>query len=81
MDEVISLLRETNFPAYAQLQGFKGAILLTDAVTNKGISITLWETEADTKASDARIQEQRQRARKSQDTSPVVEHYQVSVQV
>ena len=79
MDEVISLLRESNYPAYANHQGFKGAMLLTQAGTNKSISITLWETEADTRASDARIQEHRQAARDAQDSPPVVEYYEVSV--
>ena len=79
MDEVISLLRESNYPAYAQQQGFKGAIMLTDAVTNMGKSITFWETEADSKADDAIVQEQRQKARDAQDNPPVIEHYEVSV--
>ena len=79
MDEVISLLRESSYPAYTNHQGFKGAMLLTQAGTNKSISITLWETEADTRASDARIQEHRQAARDAQDNPPVVEYYEVSV--
>ena len=79
MDEVISLLRETNYPAYAQVQGFKGAILVTAAVTNKGISITLWETDADIRPGDIHMEEQR--ARETQDNPSVVEYYAVSVQV
>lgn len=80
MDEVISLLRETNYPAYASQQGFKGAMLLTQSGTGKSISITLWESEADTKAGDARNQEHRQAAREAQDNPPVVDYYELSAQ-
>ena len=45
LDEVISLLRDTNYPAFASQQGFKGAMLLTQSATGKSVSITLWETE------------------------------------
>ncbi len=80
LDEVISLLRDTNYPAYASQQGFKGAMLLTQSGTGKSVSITLWETEAGTRASDAQNQERRQAARQAQDNPPVVEYYEVSVQ-
>ncbi len=39
MNEAIAIFRDT-VPAASQQQGNRGAILLTDAVTNKGISIT-----------------------------------------
>ena len=80
MDEVINLLRETNYPAYASQQGFKGAMLLTQSDTGKSVSITLWETEADTKAGDNRLQEGREAAREAQDNPPVIEYFEVSVQ-
>ena len=40
MNEAIAIFRDTVVPAASQQQGNRGAILLTDAVTNKGISIT-----------------------------------------
>jgi heme-degrading monooxygenase HmoA len=53
IDEAATLYRDSVIPAAKQQKGFSGAMLLTDAVTGKGISITLWETEADQKASEA----------------------------
>lgn len=39
---------DTNIgPAIAANKGFRGALLLTDEQTGEGISITLWESEAD----------------------------------
>ena len=53
VDEAAMLYRDSVIPAAKQQKGFSGAMLLTDDVTGKGISITLWETEADQKASEA----------------------------
>ena len=53
IDEAAMLYRDSVIPAAKEQKGFSGAMLLTDPVTGKGISITLWETEADQKASDA----------------------------
>ena len=42
---------DTNIgPAIAANKGFRGALLLTDEKTGEGISITLWDSEADGKA-------------------------------
>ncbi len=80
MDEMISILRDTNYPAYKQDQGFKGALLLTDPNTGKGISILLWETEADMRAGEASSEERRRRVGETLIEPPVTEHYEVSVQ-
>ena len=53
IDEAATVYRDSIIPAAKQQKGFSGAMLLTDPVTGKGISITLWETEADQKASEA----------------------------
>jgi heme-degrading monooxygenase HmoA len=50
-EEATSLLRDVMLPKARELQGFKGALILNDAVMNTGITITLWETEADLEAS------------------------------
>jgi len=47
MDEAISIMKNNTHPTHRSQQGFKNAILLTDPKTNKALSITLWETEAD----------------------------------
>jgi heme-degrading monooxygenase HmoA len=53
IDEAATVYRDSIIPAAKEQKGFSGAMLLTDPVTGKGISVTLWETEADQKASDA----------------------------
>ncbi len=52
-DEGIRLHRDSVAPACKQQKGFKGLYLLTDQKTNKSITITLWETEADMNAAEA----------------------------
>ncbi len=46
MDEAISMMRDSTYPASRNQEGFKSAILLTNPKTGKALSITLWETEA-----------------------------------
>jgi heme-degrading monooxygenase HmoA len=53
IEEAAMIYSDSIIPAAKQQKGFKAAMLLTDPDTGKGISITLWETEADQKASDA----------------------------
>jgi hypothetical protein len=50
-DEAMSILRDIMLPKAKEQQGFKGALILSDAHADKGIIITLWETEADLLAS------------------------------
>jgi heme-degrading monooxygenase HmoA len=52
LEEFICLVREVSFPEAKRQPGFKNAYLLTDDVTGISIIITLWETEADLKASE-----------------------------
>jgi len=47
VEEVTRLYRESVIPAAQQQRGFRGALLFTDPKTSKGVSITLWESEAD----------------------------------
>lgn len=53
VEEAVSIYRDSVIPAAKQQKGFKSALLLTDPDTGKGVSITLWESEADQKASEA----------------------------
>jgi heme-degrading monooxygenase HmoA len=52
-DNLAQIVRELIIPASKQQKGFKGALVLRDVNTGKGISITLWETEADLRANEA----------------------------
>lgn len=47
LEEAISVIRDSTVPAAQQQNGFKGYLLLVDRSTGKGITITLWEEEAD----------------------------------
>jgi heme-degrading monooxygenase HmoA len=52
-DQAVRVYQESVVPAAQQEAGFKGALLLTDPETSQGISISLWESEADLLASEA----------------------------
>jgi len=52
IDEAKRIFSESVIPAAKQQKGFKGLLYLTDPVTGKGMSVTLWETEADMKAGE-----------------------------
>ena len=45
-DEAISILRDVMLPRAKEQPGFKGALILGDAEQDKGVVITLWESEA-----------------------------------
>lgn len=51
-DEALALWRDSVVPSLKQTKGFKGAYLTGDRSTGKGVTITLWETEADAAAMD-----------------------------
>ncbi len=84
LDEAIDRYRDSVLPAAEQQKGFKGLYLLTltDRSAGKGISITLWETEADMLAGENSGYYQQQLAKFKDVFSapPVREAYEVSVQ-
>ena len=47
LHETMGLLRDSLYPAFKQMEGFKGALLLTNPSTEKVGGITLWEAESD----------------------------------
>src|SRR2546430_11338028 len=82
-DEGMQMYRESVLPEARQQRGFKGAMALLDRSTDKGMSITLWETEADAQASGTStpyLQEQLARVASLLAAAPVVETYEVTVQ-
>jgi len=52
-DEAVSIWRDKLGPVIKQAKGFKGAYIIGDRNTGKGVTITLWETEADATAMNA----------------------------
>lgn len=81
-DEMIGMFRDSVVPAAKQQKGFKSGLLLTDRGTGKAISISLWDTEADMKTSEASgyIQEQPAKFGAILAAPPTTEHYEVSIQ-
>jgi heme-degrading monooxygenase HmoA len=51
--EAARIYQERVLPAAREQQGFRGALLLTDAETGEGLSVSLWRSEADMHASEA----------------------------
>ena len=45
VQEAVRILRDQIMPAARQLDGFVGAISLTDRATGKDLTITLWDSE------------------------------------
>jgi heme-degrading monooxygenase HmoA len=80
-EAVIGIHRDSVVPACEQENGFKGLYLLQDPATGKGMTITLWETEADMTAGESSGFYQQQVAKfKGVLSGPVVrEAYEVSL--
>lgn len=51
MDEAIRMYQEKSLPERKTHKGFVGAYVLTDRSAGKILAISLWETEADARAS------------------------------
>jgi len=82
IDAAIRFMRETVLPQARSMRGFKGAYLLVDRKTGKGMGIALWETEAD--LNDSTEAANRLRAQYVQEATaqpPKVEVYEVAVQL
>ncbi len=82
VDEATRIYKDSVVPAAKQQKGFKGIYMLTDRNTGKGISIALWDTEADMKAGESSgyFQQQLAKFKELFGAPPVREHYEVTVQ-
>ena len=78
--EAVSIYNDSVIPAAKEQRGFRSANLLTDPNGNKGVSVVLWDTEADMLASESSgyFQEQLAKFGGVFAASPVTEHYEVS---
>ncbi len=81
--EMVRVYREEVVPAAREQEGFKGAMLLTDPETGIGISITLWETEAEREAAvdGGFYDDEIERFAVLLTGTPVRKHYDVSLMV
>ena len=83
VDEVIRLWRDSVMPAAKKQKGFKSIRLLVDRKTGKGITESLWETQADAQATgegSAYMKEQLAKFASLFTAPPVIEHYEVAVE-
>lgn len=83
MEEAIRLWRDSVMPAAREQKGFKSGRLLVDRKTGRGISIGLWETEADVQASgegSAYLREQLAKFAGLFTAPPTIEHYEVAAE-
>ena len=82
VNKAIKIYEESVIPAAKSQKGFRGAYLLTDRKTGKGIGMTLWESEQDATANEQSgyYQEQLNKYKDIMTAPPVREGYEVSVQ-
>ena len=80
MDEAIGMYRDSVVPTLKAQKGFKGLYWLTDRSSDKYIVFTLWETEADMKATETSglLQEVIAKFGAFVASTPAIERYEVS---
>ena len=83
IDQAVMTYREEVVPALETQPGFKGALLLTQSESGRGISITFWDTETDRTAGEVGGFFQAQLAHFAGmfTETPVRDAYQVAIQV
>ena len=82
LDETIKIFEDSVVPAAKSQKGSRGAYLLTDRKTGKGISSSLWDSEEDAVANEQSgyYQEQVGRFKDFFTAPPTQEGYEVSIQ-
>jgi len=78
-EDLLRIERDSIVPACKGQKGFKGLYLLQDHKTQKGMTITLWETEADMRAAEVSgfYQQQVAKVKDVIAAPPVREEYEV----
>ena len=82
LDDAVKIYKESIIPVAKSQKGYRGAYLLIDRKTGKGVSMTLWDSEEDCIADEQSGLYQKQKDRyKESFTAPTVrEGYEVSAQ-
>jgi ketosteroid isomerase-like protein len=82
LGEVSRLYQQTLMPTLGARPGFQGALLLVDGDTGKSLTIMLWETEADLRASERDgLYQQLAGASQLLASTPMREVFEVSAQI
>jgi hypothetical protein len=80
VDSGIKSYNESVLPVVQGASGYKGSMLLVDRSSGKGIGLSLWETEDDLRAIDAKVAEARKATIEEMGGSvPPVDEYEVAV--
>ena len=82
IDEIAKIYEDSVIPAAKSQKGFRGAYLLSDSKSGKGVSITLWDSEEEAIANEKSgyYQDQVNIFKEYFTAPPVREGYEVSVQ-
>ncbi|QIP15488.1 hypothetical protein G8759_24060 [Spirosoma aureum] len=83
ISEAVDYFRDSVGPALKNLEGFKNSRMLTNSETNRGLMVTLWESEAHRQAAETSgfLQDVLKHMGSYFDGKPTVDYYEVSVQV
>jgi len=81
-DDALKIYEESVIPTFKSQKGYRGAYLLTDRKTGKGVAISLWDSEDDAIANEQSgyYQEQLSKFKEVFAAPPVREGYEVSLQ-
>jgi heme-degrading monooxygenase HmoA len=81
LDALVGAVQDSVMPEARKQQGFKGALLLTDAKAGRVIYVSLWEGEDDLKASETSgyVREQLAKTTHLLATPPLLATFEVSV--
>jgi heme-degrading monooxygenase HmoA len=82
VSEAARIYRDVVLPSAKEERGFREGLLLTDQYTGEGVSISLWNSEDDMRASEASgfYHMKLNELEKLFISTPVRKHYEVSVQ-
>ena len=81
--EAITYFRDSVGPALKELDGFKNSRMLTNSSTNRGLMVTIWESEAHRQAAEDNgfLQSVLKKMGDYLASSPTIDYYEVNVQV
>ena len=83
VDEVFQIFRESVLPETKKQAGFQALTVLLDHETDKAVVITLWQSEADARASGAGSSYMQTHLAKASSyfaAAPIIEIYEVGLQ-
>lgn len=81
VDEAVASVRDHVIPVLQDCAGFKGQLLLVDRAKGEAIGISLWDTEENMMASDAKVAASRQQTadQVGADSAPDIALYELPI--